>query len=236
MFRRNFLLFFLTAILLAACNLIPTGSNAGVSPTPTFEGQPAPESSATPIPLPPSPTPTLPPEPTGLPAIPDPAEEAAAPAEDQAQPTPTAYPFGRQPGSPVFTLNFAHPELACNWMGVAGQVFDLESQPLDGILVEAGGTLNGEVVLGLAITGSIGTYGPGSYELQLSNRAIASQGTVWLRLMDFAGNQLSDIVSINTSSDCGQNLILLNFSQRLPLESLGHDYYLPLIIFNAAED
>jgi len=139
------------------------------------------------------------------------------------------YIYAVQLGSPVAMTNWSHPELGCNWLGLAGQIFGLDDVPVQGIVVEAGGTLEGEIVLGLSITGVTDLYGPGSYEIQLADHAVASQKQVWVQVKGATGEALSPQILIDTYNDCEQNLILLNFVQVEPY-SVEYHIYLPLIM------
>lgn len=117
------------------------------------------------------------------------------------------YAFTMQTGSPVTMMSWTHD---CNWMGVAGQVF-YDGSPVEDILVETGGILDGKEVLGLAITGFSTDYGSGGYEIQLSGQPIESVDSVWIQLKDNAGVELTRKYSLSSYDQCDQNLILANF-------------------------
>jgi hypothetical protein len=134
--------------------------------------------------------------------------------------TPTAtsggMPFVLQEGSPVSIANIAHPELGCNWMGVAGQVLDLTGAAVPGQQVQLGGVLGGQPVPGgemLTLTGLAPEYGPGYYEFTLADKPVASRHALWVQLLDQAGLSMSDKIYFDTSGDCEKNLIILNFKQ-----------------------
>ena len=134
-----------------------------------------------------------------------------------------------QEGAPIGMPGWTHQEEGCAWLGVAGQVFGLGGNPVLDLIVEAGGTLGGQAVLGLSITGMAGAYGPGGYEIQLADQVIASQGEVWMQIKDDSGKLLSGKTFIETFQDCARNLLLLNFveSEQIPGPNR---VYLPLII------
>jgi hypothetical protein len=112
-------------------------------------------------------------------------------------------------------------------MGVAGQVFDEDGNPVDNLVVELGGAIAGNPVVNMTITGDLDAYGRGSYEIQLGEQPLASVGTAWVRLYDLEGNPLSAPAYFNTSPSCNENLILLNFA---PLSTIVQNpVYLPLI-------
>ncbi|MEN8171580.1 MAG: hypothetical protein ABFS03_01735 [Chloroflexota bacterium] len=139
------------------------------------------------------------------------------------------YIYKVQSGSPAAMPNWSHPGLGCNWLGLAGQIFDLNGVPKKDTVVEVGGLLNGKKVLGLSLTGVIDLYGPGSYEIKLADKALVSQKTVWVQVKDGNGKVLSPKIFINTYSNCDKNLILLNFVEVDPytVEFLN---FLPLIM------
>jgi len=128
--------------------------------------------------------------------------------------------------------NFAHPELDCRWMGVAGQVFDMDDTPMMDLVVEFGGELANQTVFGLAITGQAEAYGEGGYEFKLGDEPIASTGTVWAQVFDLDGNAISSPIYFSTFDNCEHNLIILNFVQayKLPTDWI----YLP-VIFKGGE-
>lgn len=156
----------------------------------------------------PRPTATLPPTDTPFSLVTEPPET----------PTPTSggMPFVLQSGSPVAIANIAYPELGCNWMGIAGQVFDLSGAAVPGQQVQLGGILAGVPVPGglmITLTGLAPQYGPGYYEFTLADKPTASKGTLWIQLLDQAGLPMSEKVYFDTYDDCQKNLIIINFKQ-----------------------
>lgn len=172
--------------------------------------------------------PTTPPKPTETLRIPSrntPTPAGEQPAEVQATPVaenqPIAVPeidqiedplYVVQPGTPTRVTNFLVPDAGCSYMGIAGQVFDINGQPVQGLIVEASGELDGNEVLQLVLTGSSTKLGPGGYEIRLADRAIASQGTLFIQIYDLAGLALSEAIPFDTQSECDANQILLNFT------------------------
>lgn len=174
-----------------------------------------------------SPTPVSQPTPTPIPDTPLPSPSALPdPTTSPLTPTPTPIPmrFVLQPGNPVAVADFGHTELGCNWMGVAGQVFDMRGRPIQSLVVEAGGTLAGAEVRALGVTGGAGQYGEGGYELKLSDRVLGSEGTLWVQVFSLSGEPLSERVFFDTYAACDRNLILVNFIER-PVAS--HQSFLP---------
>ncbi len=224
-------------VLLSACSLLPVdlAPDQGGLPTETATQVPPTVTPLqttgedTPTPLSPVTTATQePPEDQGESLILTPEE--APPAA----PSPTVQipPFIVQPGTPIATRNFAHPELGCDWLGVAGQVFETSGQPVQMLVVELGGNLAGGPVDGLSLTGIAPFYGQGGYEITLNQRPLGSSQSVWVQLRDLAGNPLSDKIFIDTFNDCLRNLVLVNFIKlpegRVPGD--GTSVFLPLLL------
>lgn len=124
-------------------------------------------------------------------------------------------PFEVSPGTPVSTSSLAfHPEVGCDWMGVAGQVFDLSGAPISGQQVRIGGFLGGKSVDLLTLTGLTNAYGTaGFYEFNLGEKPVASKGSLWLQLVDQAGLTMSEKIFFDTYDSCDKNLIFINFKQ-----------------------
>lgn len=166
-------------------------------------------------------------------AYPSPVLETAYPAPDAAVNTPEAadktlvstpeagfrnlvpdakpegYGYRKQSLSPAYLPNFAHPESGCNWLGVAGQVFDADGMPLGNLVVVVEGEINGAYVEALGFTGLAKVYGPEGYEILLNDQAVA--GNFWLQVFDLQGNALSDIIPFSTTDSCEENLVLVSF-------------------------
>lgn len=122
--------------------------------------------------------------------------------------------FRLREGSPLALQNFAHPDLGCDFLGVAGQVFEMDGDVFQqGITIQLTGLLGGNTVDLLSLTGATNLYGPGSYEFILADRPIASSNTLFIQLLDQAGLPLSDRIPFETYADCDRNLILINFQQ-----------------------
>ena len=124
-------------------------------------------------------------------------------------------PFDVSPGTPVSTSSAAfHPEVGCDWMGVAGQVFDLSGAPISGQQVRIGGFLGGKAVDMLTLSGLTSAYGTaGFYEFTLGEELIASNGSLWVQLLDQAGLAMSEKIFFDTFDSCDKNLIFVNFKQ-----------------------
>jgi hypothetical protein len=173
----------------------PTPTPAGVLP-PTWTPTEAPTETPT---LTPSPTDTLTPTP----------ENTPIPTADLESGTT----FDIQDGSPSYEENTFNPDAGCNWLGVAGQIFDSEGDPVSGVLVEAGGTLGQIDISGITLSGMAPDYGEGGYELTLSDSPAASEDTVWVQVLDQANLPLSERIYFQTFESCDSNLIKINFEQ-----------------------
>ena len=149
--------------------------------------------------------PTLPPTDT---ASPD-ATLASAPVEEQA--APADYPFVLQTGSPTYLPAFTHPEAGCAWVGVAGQVFDEQQQPLEGVVILVKGYYNGKIVDTMVLSGLGEAYGPGGFEVQVGDQSDETNNAVTLQLVNQQFEPLSEPYPVVTYDDCQKNLVMVNF-------------------------
>ncbi len=209
MVRKIFLLA-LAVIIISACSLteVPTPTPPAL-PTATPPCQTVADCPGLPTPLPPLPTLTATitrtPTPTNTPV----PTETPVPSA-----TSIPMPYQVQPNTPLYLQNFAHPKLACNWLGVAGQVFDKSGKPLSGVVVVVDGVISGKAFEQIGLTGKAPAYGEGGYELVLSNQAVASASPFTITLFDVGGTALTDAFPFNSIADCKKNLILINFVAR----------------------
>jgi hypothetical protein len=132
--------------------------------------------------------------------------------------TPTAVPYSLQLMNPYYLKNFTHDDLGCDWLGVAGQVFNIEGQVQKDIVIRAGGEIDGnpvveEMTMPLAEPDNDLAYGPGGFELTLAVTLADSESEVWIQLFNLEGDTLSEKVFLTTYDDCQKNLILLNFME-----------------------
>lgn len=154
-----------------------------------------------------------------------PTNTPAASATETPTPTlePTATPtieetgslFQIQEGSPVaMDSTIFHPELACNFSGVAGQAFGANGTPISGLQVHVTGTLGDQTIDKIGLTGAATQYGSGAYyEIQLASQAIASSNTLHITLLDAGGGPISEQFDFSTSADCQESLVMINFSE-----------------------
>lgn len=124
---------------------------------------------------------------------------------------PTPKPYVVQEGNPVYLPSFIHP--SCDWMGVAGQVFDGSGVVLN-MVVKLGGTFNGVPVDKQAATGTAVAFGQGGYEIMIDDEMKASVGTMYVQLFSPAGDPVSKKVFFDTSGKCEEAVVLVNFVKK----------------------
>jgi hypothetical protein len=122
-------------------------------------------------------------------------------------------PFDIWGNAVAVSSTIVHPESSCNWLGVGGQVFDLQGSPVVGYTIQLGGDINGTPIDMLSLTGTALQYGQAGYEFTMANKPAVSVKTVWLQMLDQAALALSPRVYFDTFDDCQKNLVLINFKQ-----------------------
>lgn len=178
---------------------------------PPILGTPTPTSTpAQPLPTAWTATPTRTPTPTDTP-VPTPTHTP----EPTSTATPLPAPFAVQPGNPVGIPNIAN-DRECNWMGVGGQVFNLDNLPIANLGIHLEGELAGQPINLDAFSGSATQIGPSGYVFDLAEEPIESQGTLWIQLHDGTGVPLSEQVFFDTSASCDENFIMINWRQVRP--------------------
>jgi len=166
---------------------------------------------------------------TPEPTISFPDRPTEIPKATQVLPTPyIIFLYQLQPGTPKPIMNFAHPEAACDWMGVGGQVFDLAGNPVANLIVKLTGDLDGTPLEMIALTGGAIYLGPGGYEFKIADQPIETSGTLWLTLYDNQGKAISESLTFTTYASCDQNFVLINFSQKMIVKN-GYKSFLPLV-------
>jgi len=106
-----------------------------------------------------------------------------------------------------------HPDKNCDWLGVAGKVLGTDGKPLQFQEVQLGGTLDGEAIDRLVLSGTAPVYGQSGFEFVLSDHPIASSQTLWIQLLDNTGTPLSDKMYFDTHEGCTQNLVMVVFTK-----------------------
>ncbi|MBU0511865.1 MAG: hypothetical protein KJ638_09230 [Chloroflexi bacterium] len=166
--------------------------------------------------------PTIIPTNTSVPEEPEVADTPVPTVDDTGGETDNDEPVGGMPvvlhdGSPNYipAMSF-HPDLGCNWMGVAGQVLDVNGAHVQGLIIEVGGTLAGKNIGNptiLQATGLAVAYGDAGYEVKLADEPLESTHTLWIQVLDQAGLPLSDKIYFDTYQDCDRNLIIIYLKQ-----------------------
>ena len=125
---------------------------------------------------------------------------------------PTGYVA--QSGAPFYVkADSKGGDRGCSWLGVAGQVFNVDGAPVQGLTILLGGELEGKKMHLRTLSGSATLYGPGGYEIKLRDDPIKSKGTLFVQVFDQYGNKVSPEVYFWTYDECEKNLILINFVQ-----------------------
>lgn len=132
-----------------------------------------------------------------------------------------------QDGTPLGLPSPSHPD--CNWMGVGGQAFGLDGQPDLDVVVQLGGQFNDIERSMVTMAGWAPQWGPGGFELELFDRPMASQGTLWVQLYNTNWQPLSERVYFDTYAECERSFIMINFSQQ-KIAARGQSIYLPLVL------
>jgi hypothetical protein len=129
-------------------------------------------------------------------------------------PSPTKTP--KAPFSATVTYidsTIIHPDLGCNWQGVGGTIVDANNADMLRVTVRLVGFYNNKSKNELTVSSIAPAYGKSGYEFSLGTVPIASDGLLYLQILDQAGLPLSDNVYINTYNDCSKNLVLVRFKK-----------------------
>jgi hypothetical protein len=119
--------------------------------------------------------------------------------------TIAVFPFTLQDEAVTYTENFN--EEGCAWLSIAGQVFDLDNNPLSGLPVQ----VTGENVEQIVFTGTATQFGPSGYEVFLNSTPVEDEFVV--RLLNTTGMPLSEPIVVRTLSACDRNVAIVNFVQ-----------------------
>jgi len=193
--------------------VIPTqAATEPPQPTMTFTPSITPTTTLKPFQFPTS-TPTSIP-PTPIPVTVNPTQAVALTKTAEVIGTTSPWQFILQPGSPAAVSSLImRPESDCKWMGVGGQVVDMNDAPILGLRVQLYGSLHGNVKDVSSLTGTVDRYGPGGYEIKISDIPTETNKTMWLQLYNQVGGAVSDKVMLSTTAGCEKNLIIVNFKQ-----------------------
>lgn len=104
-------------------------------------------------------------------------------------------------------------ELGCDWLVIAGQVWDLQDKPVTGLTLHLFGELAGFSIDRYVLTGSAPAYGESGYEFALEGMVADSKDSLFIQLVDADGLPLSIPYSIETFNDCLRSRIVVNFKK-----------------------
>jgi len=128
-------------------------------------------------------------------------------------PTPEPMPFIPFGDPETLSSDLLLPNLGCDWLVIAGQVWDLRGEPVIGLTLHLFGELGGVEIDQQVVSGSAITYGESGYEFRLEGLVINSSDKLFLQLVDTNGLPLSNAVGLRTYEDCQKNMILVNLKQ-----------------------
>ena len=198
----------------------PTPPTPYLSPTPTWTPRTLPPTWTPTATLSPSETPTPRPSFTPIPTntgfvVPLPTSRYT-PTKTRTptrSPVPTGLPFAMI-NMQTASSELFRPDVGCNWLGVAGQILDKNDSPLLYQYIRLGGTLNGQVIDYLGMSGTAPNYGLGAYEFTLADHPIASNNTLWIQIVDQSLSvPLSEKIYFKTYETCDKNLVLIRFKR-----------------------
>ncbi len=129
-------------------------------------------------------------------------------------PTPEIFPFVLDGAPEPVASDLIRPQLGCDYLIIAGQVWDLHGDPVtNSARLHLYGELGGFEIDEYSNPGSALVYGQSGYEFILKGLVVNSERTLTLQLEDTEGNPLSSPYTIQTYQDCQKNLILVNFKK-----------------------
>lgn len=129
-------------------------------------------------------------------------------------PTLEVFPFVLIGEPEMMSSDLIRPGLSCDYLIIAGQVWDLQDVPVtDSATIHLYGALGGFTIDRFALPGSAPVYGDSGYEFVLEGLVVNSKDSLTIRLEETNGLPISHGYSIQTYEDCQKNLILVNFKQ-----------------------
>lgn len=158
--------------------------------------------------LTPSITPTFPPPtPTRTPTPTPTATPSPGPSPTVTN-TRSPFPFTKDLSSPNYLQNYAN-NAGCNWLGIAGEVFDLEGNPVGNGSYQVhiwDSGIDQRVPVGGALA-----YGPSGYEQFLFDSPRVQDHNIQLETV--SGTAVSQVYRVQTRASCNQNLLYFVFVQ-----------------------
>jgi hypothetical protein len=158
--------------------------------------------------LTPSTTPTLPPPtPTRTPT-PTPTDTPTPGPSPTATNTRSAFPFTKDLVSPQYLQNYAN-SAGCNWLGIAGEVIDVNGNPVSHGAYRVHVWDSG--VDAWVVVGDSPAYGPSGFEQFLFDAPRVQEHNVQLETAN--GTAVSQVYRVQTRASCNQNLLYFVFAQ-----------------------
>lgn len=117
-------------------------------------------------------------------------------------------PFVKTEPSPFYLQNFAN-NAGCDWLGVAGEVLDLDKNP-----VPAGSYrvhVWGSGIDARITAGTAPAYSPSGWDLFLFDSPVVRHYEIQLELP--SGTAVSPIYTFQTKASCNENLVRFDFVQ-----------------------
>ncbi len=160
--------------------------------------------------LPPTWTPTATGTPTNTPTATSTPTNTPTPTRTPRPPTATPLPppFTRY-GDVTYTKYDKTPGVGCWWMGIGGQVWNRQGEPLADANLRIhvwGGGFDGQ-----STPGQFPAYGASGWEVYLGHHDEEEEWNV--QVIHVNGTALSPVYKVKTTSDCNSNLVLINFKQ-----------------------
>ena len=145
---------------------------------------------------------------------------------DTLEPTATSTPWAYTPdpnarysyaleGIPApMSSTLFRPQSGCTWQGIAGRVVDLQGRAVVMLTVRLYGEYGDEEIEMNTLTGgAAAVYGESGYEFYLGNKPLDTTRALTIQLFDQDLHPLSELIRIDTYSQCDKNLLLINFKQ-----------------------
>lgn len=176
----------------------------------------------TPIPVPATPTntPEIPsqvPATTQPPATPDGGTLAATLGLSSQTPATTTEVTPEPNGGPSYVVSgqqtFTTHVDGCNGAYIAGNVTNINGSPEVFMTLRIGGTLNDVPVSDETFSGNAPNYSESGWEFKIADAPVTSTGTIFVQLLTKEGEAVSELIIINTSDICSENVTLVNFVQ-----------------------
>ena len=118
-------------------------------------------------------------------------------------PTQELMPFVLKGSQETMSSALIRPELDGDWLILAGQVWDLQDEPVTGLTLHLYGELAGYAIDELILSGSATAYGESGYEFALENMVVDSEDSLYIQLTDPNGLALSHSYTVQTL--CGRS-------------------------------